>query len=201
MKSYLSNSRLFREFEAYVFDKLDGSNLRFEWHRKRGWCKYGTRHRLFDESDPVFGMAITQFHNEFATGLSDIFKSERYESAVAFCEFWGPNSFAGNHDSSDVKNLTLFDVSSHRTGLLGPREFLKLYGHMNIPKFLGKANWTRGFVERVYNGEVDGVTFEGVVGKAKESKHDLIMAKAKSRIWIDKVRSVHGAAAELIINS
>jgi hypothetical protein len=50
--------REFSEFEAYVFDKLDGSNLRFEWKRKGGWYKYGTRHRLFDATDPGFGSAI-----------------------------------------------------------------------------------------------------------------------------------------------
>lgn len=40
MKQYpsitnVSSGRLI-EFDAYVFDKLDGSNLRFEWDRKVG---------------------------------------------------------------------------------------------------------------------------------------------------------------------
>lgn len=66
MKTYpsipRSTGQSFQEYDAYVFDKLDGSNLRFEWSRKKGWVKYGTRRRLFDTTDPVFGEAITLFH-------------------------------------------------------------------------------------------------------------------------------------------
>lgn len=36
-----------------AFDKLDGSNLRFEWNKKQGWYKFGTRNRMFDRSDKV----------------------------------------------------------------------------------------------------------------------------------------------------
>lgn len=202
MKAYPSIPRDFREFEAYVFDKLDGSNLRFEWKRKSGWGKYGTRHRLFDETDPMFGEAISLFHNSLAAPLADIFKQNRYDSAIAFCEFWGPNSFAGNHNPLDSKELTLFDVAPHKVGLLGPREFIKTFGHLNTAKFLGKINWTRGFVERVHNGDFEGVTFEGVVGKAKEGRHDLIMCKAKTSQWIDKIRATRSKdEAEALINS
>lgn len=31
------------EIYIYAFDKLDGSNIRFEWSRKRGFYKFGTR--------------------------------------------------------------------------------------------------------------------------------------------------------------
>ncbi len=37
--------------------------------------------------------------------------------------------------------------------------------------------------------EIPGITFEGVVGKAKDGRHDLIMAKAKTKLWIEKVRA------------
>ena len=29
--------------DIIAFDKIDGSNLRFEWSRKRGFYKFGTR--------------------------------------------------------------------------------------------------------------------------------------------------------------
>jgi hypothetical protein len=202
MKSYPSIPRDFSEFEAYVFDKLDGSNLRFEWSRKGGWNKFGTRNRLFDETDDIFGPALPLFYQTLAKELHDIFKSERYERAVVFCEYWGENSFAGLHEPGDVKNLTLFDVAPHKQGILGPKEFLKLYGHLNVPRFIGRLNWTRGFVERVWNGDVEGVTFEGVIGKSKHSHHDLIMCKAKTKAWIDKVKSRYSAVeAQMLINS
>ena len=55
-------------------------------------------------------------------------------------------------------------------------------------------------VQRVREGELEGVTFEGVVGKAGEG-HKLIMAKAKTQAWIDAVRSRCGATADQIIAS
>lgn len=73
-----------------AFDKLDGSNLRFEWSRKRGWYKFGTRNRMFDETDKDFGSAIEIFLETFGESLDRIARLE-YNGAplVAFCEFFG----------------------------------------------------------------------------------------------------------------
>ena len=86
--------------------------------------------------------------------------------------------------------LDLIDVTPYKQGILGPAEFVKLFGDLPSAKLLGRFNWTRGFVERVWNGEIEGVTFEGVVGKTGHGKtHDLVMAKAKTKAWIDKVKA------------
>lgn len=61
----------------------------------------------------------------------------------------------------------------------------------NVPKFLGNIKWTRGFVDQVRKGEIEGITDEGVVGKAGEG-HKLIMAKAKTQTWIDKILARYG---------
>lgn len=207
MKSYPSISRStgtsFREFEAYVFDKIDGSNLRFEWSKKQKWHKFGTRTRLFDHTDEVFGCAIARFHETLADDLEKIAIDNRWESAIVFCEFWGETSFAGLHDPTDYKYLTLFDIAPYKKGILGPKEFLKLTKNIQyIPKFFGVHNWTRGFVEKIYNREVDfPITFEGVVGKAGEG-HKLIMAKAKCKDWIEEVKSKYTPEqAKLILES
>jgi hypothetical protein len=50
--------------------------------------------------------------------------------------------------------------------------------------------WTRGLVERVRNGQIDGITFEGVVGKAP-GKQGPIMAKAKTQAWLDRVAALY----------
>lgn len=196
MKSYPSIPRSagkdFREFDAYIFDKLDGSNLRWEWSRKSGWYKHGTRTRLFDESDPVFGGAPELFRAGLAEQLEKVARDQRWDRMIAFTEFWGPESFAGSHGISDQKFLTLFDVNVHKKGLLGPKEFLRLYRDSGLtPRFLGIQRWTRGFVEQVRNGETEGVTFEGVVGKAGEG-HEIFMAKAKTQAWIDMVLARYG---------
>lgn len=191
----------FCEFDAYVFDKLDGSNLRFEWSKKQGWHKFGTRHRLFDKTDPVFGCAIGLFAATLADNVEKICRDERLDRVVAFAEFWGPGSLGGHHDPLDQKRLTLFDVSVHRIGLLGPSDFIKMFGGCgDVAQLLGRFRWTRGFVERVWSGDIPGITFEGVVGKSGDG-HSLVMAKAKTKAWIDAIHSRHGAAAQAIIDS
>jgi hypothetical protein len=184
----------FREFDAYVFDKPDGSNLRWEWARKSGWYKQGTRSRLFDSTDEMFGGAIEVFRARLADPLEKIFRDERWERAIAFTEFWGPRSFAGLHEPGDAMRLTLFDVNPYKKGILGPALFLRTFGKsdLDVPAFLGVHRWTRGFVERVRRGELEGVTEEGVVGKAGEG-HKLVMAKAKTQAWVDKVIARYGA--------
>jgi hypothetical protein len=196
MKHYPSIPRStgqdFQEFDAYVFDKLDGSNLRFEWNRKRGFYKTGTRERLFDKTDLVFGQALPVFETTWSESLNKVFRDQRWESAIVFCEFWGARSFAGLHEPDDSKHLTLFDVNPFKKGILGPKEFLKLFGKFeDTPRFLGIQRWTRGFVERVRRGEVEGITFEGVVGKAGEGHHQ-VRGKAKTQVWIDKVLEKFG---------
>lgn len=195
MKTYPSIPRAvgqdFFEFDAYVFDKLDGSNLRWEWARKSGWYKQGTKTRLFDETDDIFGKAPALFRELLAEPLEKIARDERWERMIVFTEFWGAKSFAGWHDPDDPKNLTLFDVNPYKKGILGPKQFLKLFGHLDIPKFLGTTRWTRGFVEKVRQGEIPDITDEGVIGKGGEG-HKLVMAKAKTQKWIDRVLSKYG---------
>jgi len=200
-----STGQNFREFTAYVFDKLDGSNLRAEWTRKRGWDKYGTRERLFDKTDEVFGEAIEIFKDTLASDIEAVAKKQQWQQLTIFMEFWGDQSFAGLHVKGDPKRLTLFDANPYKKGILGPHEFLDLFGHFSspkIPNFLGRIHWTRGFVEEVRVGkDPAGITFEGVVGKAGEG-HKLIMAKAKTQAWINKVLERHGAEyGQKIINS
>ena len=72
---------------------------------------------------------------------------------------------------------------------------------MNIPNIIGEFDWTLDFIDQVRNGEIEGITFEGVVGKSGEG-HKLLMAKAKTQAWVDKVRSKYSPdEAEKIINS
>lgn len=186
-----STGQKFQEFDAYVFDKVDGSNLRFEYSRKRGFYKYGTRHRLFDETDDQFPDAKDLFHNTLADPLSKVAKKEGWDGLTVFCEYWGPGSFAGEHIAGEPKKLTLFDANPYKKGILGPKRFLDLFGHLEIPKFLGRVRWTRGYVERVRLGQVEGITFEGVVGKGGDG-HKLVMAKAKTQAWVNKVLEKYG---------
>lgn len=105
MKPYPSilraTGQAFREIPAaFLFDKLDGSDLRFEWTAKRGWHRAGTRHRLFDVADPEFGEALGLFAATLAEPLAAIARRERWPELVAYVEFAGEHSFAGLMSSS-----------------------------------------------------------------------------------------------------
>ena len=187
MKTYPSIIRAVgNEGLLHTFDKPDGSNLRFEWTKKRGWFKYGTRRRLFDESDLIFGEAISIFNTKLAEPIEKIFINQGWLKVVVFAEFWGEQSFAGVHDPSDSKFLTIIDVSPHRNGILDPKKFVKLFGEFG-PKYFGQMTWNHPFIDQVKAGQLD-VSFEGVVGKALRNKQ-IVMFKTKTQAWIDKVKS------------
>lgn len=180
---------------------MDGSNLRFEWSKKQGWYKFGTRTKLIDDSDVVFYPAIALFKETLADDIEKVATAHKWESVVAYAEFYGKHSFAGQHVEEDEKHLNLFDISPYKRGILYPVQYLDLFGHLNIAKYLGKYEWNEDFVERVKNFELEGITFEGVVGKSVRN-NTLYMVKAKTQKWIEKVQEKFTKnEAEQIINS
>ena len=206
MKAYPSIPRDFREFDAYVFDKLDGSNIRCEWSRKQKWHKFGTRTQMIDQSSDKYGSAIPLFLSSIAEGVEKAAVDNRWDSVVAFSEFFGQSSIAGMHKEDEDKQIVLFDVSVYKYGILGPKLFLKYFGenpNIPTPNFIGQHKWNRSFINQVFKNEVEGVTFEGVVGKAGDGKnHNLIMRKAKTNNWIEKVKSIFNSEeAKRIIES
>lgn len=183
-----------------AFDKLDGSNIRAEWNGKRGWCKFGARTRMIDERDEQFGHAVVLFQETLADELERRFREREWKKLgvrhfVVFCEYVGPNSFAGYHpDPAESMQLVLFDVNPAPRGFLPPKEFLARFGDLPVPRVVYEGNFNRELVERVRLGELDGVTFEGIVAKGVENKQ-VWMAKAKSAAWIDRLRSEKGIGA------
>ncbi len=185
----------------HLFDKLDGSNLRFEWSRERGWFRWGSRHQLVDETHPILGAGLALFREHHADGIERVARAERWDAVVAFAELWGPGSLGGRHVPGEPKRLSLFDVAPYRRGFLGPARFLELFGGHDIPAHLGEAPWDDELVARVRDGAVPGVTFEGVVGKAGEG-HALVMAKAKTAAWVRRILERYGEAeGRLLVES
>jgi hypothetical protein len=184
-----------------AFEKVDGSNLRWEWSRKRGWGKFGARHRLFDATDPDFGQAIPIFISKYAEGiekaLRDDKKHRNAESAVAFTEFFGQKSFAGQHQAGDPKDLVLFDVQVHKRGLLGPREFLDLFGKLDVANVVYEGALNASFVQDVRDGKFPNrhSANEGVVCKGGHG-HELWMRKVKTATYIARLKGEIGAEWE-----
>lgn len=201
MKTYPSITHKISDHQIYAFDKLDGSNIRAEWSRKNGFHKFGSRKRLIDKSTEVFGESIDLILEKYSENLSKIFRDQRWQKAIAFFEFHGPNSFAGNHDPEDKKTVTLFDVAADKKGLLEPVVFLKLFKDVDTASMLyhGKANET--FVSEVKESKLEGMTFEGVICKGKYQSPGLpLMFKVKNQAWFEKLRSYCKDDEELFKN-
>lgn len=184
-----------RDFHVHVFDKLDGSNLHFCWDRRRGWHEFGTRTHVLDTSHPIYGSAWQLLEEcRLKDELDAVARLLGCQALTAFAEFWGTGSFAGQHDPSTPKQLTLFDVAVNRGGLIGPDRFLELFGDwQHTPKYLGWRVWDDALVRQVRAGALAGVTFEGVVGKAGKGQ-GVVMVKAKTQAWVDAVLAKYGEA-------
>lgn len=195
MKSYPSTIRIpdgGNGKDYYSFAKYDGSCTRWEYSRKQGWYKFGTRTRLFDSGDPLFGPAIPLFMETLAEPLAEIIYNNKWISIVAFCEYYGEKSLAGRHQENDPKFLTLFDISIYRHGMLGPKEFLKHCKYLNIANFLGVKKWNKEFVDSVRNSTLDGCSFEGVVGKSGDYDN-LSLVKCKTNKWLTAIKELYSA--------
>lgn len=175
----------------WVFDKLDGSNIRAEWNKKRGFYKFGSRKQLLSGDSGILFKA-GRLIDEMAPTFRDIFISNRIDRAVCFFEFHGENSFAGSHQRDDNHRVTLLDVSIHQKGFLSPPDFLNLFSErIDTPALVHFGAVDDELKQEVVNGSLEGMTFEGVVCKAKTKRQQdpLPMFKIKNQAWIDKVKA------------
>jgi len=189
MKEYPSLKRELIRKPIYAFDKLDGSQIRAEWDKKKGFWKFGTRRQLLDSTHENFGEAPDLVRAKYERDLSDIFKKEKLQKVVCFFEFSGLSSFAGTHEDEN-HDVVLFDIKVHKKGLVLPKDFLKMVGHLDIPRVLYQGNANEILAERVRDSELEGMTFEGVVCKAQEYSTPGVpfMFKLKSKAWLNKLR-------------
>lgn len=195
MKSYPSilGPNKSPRLDCIAFYKYDGSNLRFEYSRKRGWYKFGTRNRLFDEKDPEFGTAIGLFLKEYGESLPKTIKDNKHyrgiDEFVVFCEFFGPSSFAGWHNFTEQHEVVLFDINLHRKGFVLPRDFVKYFGNLKIPPVVYDGPFNNQFIMDVKNGKYDVI--EGVVAKGLNNNkppHNIWMSKVKTNAWLEKLK-------------
>ncbi len=179
----------------FVWDKLDGSNIRAEWTRKNGFWKFGKRNHLVGQDDPLLGSAQQLFLDKYGDDLDKIFRKERWDKAISFFEFFGPESFAGNHGENDRKDVVLFDVAANKKGFMPPREFNKTFGHLHLPNLVHIGHVNHEFADTILNGTCPGVTDEGVMCKGYEKGRGkyggLVMFKIKSRSWQDRARQFY----------
>lgn len=188
MKQYHSiNTKINTSEPVYVFDKLDGSNIRAEWTRKRGFYKFGSRRQLIDRKHTQLGEAVDLIRNKYEDDITQICRKQKYERILCFFEFFGPNSFAGNHEE-EPHDVVLFDVNVHRKGIQLPQDFIKQFGQLDIASKLYFGRIGPEFLQSVKESTLEGMTFEGVVCKTIKGG----MFKVKSQAWYDKLKKKCG---------
>lgn len=199
MKSYDKipywNQGLFDQ-DCIAFDKLDGSNFRAEFSKNKGWYKFGTRNDMIDKSNDQFGKGIDIFLDKYGDNIPRIIenKYKRLDNFVVFCEFFGPNSFAGWHDPNDKMDIVLFDVSLYKRGIIDPYEFIENFGSLDIPDIIYDGKYTNEFIESIRNNNFnldEGVVCKGLI-ESKNKKNILHMTKIKTNSWILKVKEKMG---------
>ena len=201
MKSYPSLNYYgdYWSLPVIAFDKLDGSNLRFEYSKKKGFYKFGTRNVMIDEKNEQFGKAIPIFLNKYADELGKIFNSKAYRnhlSFVCFAEFLGENSEYGRHQEEDNFDVVLFDVNVYKKGFVKPKDFVNDFGHLHVPKIVYQGNLNKDFVEDVKQNKFDlkeGVIAKGVVGTKKSEQ--IYYCKIKTNQWLENLKSKYGEKA------
>lgn len=203
MKQYPSISREIQYGGPYyVFDKLDGSNIRAEWSKKQGFYKFGSRKVLLGEKgeteqQTLLGESI-ELIKAIEPDLSKVFQKERWQQLVCFFEFFGPSSFAGLH-ANEPHRVSLIDLHIHKQGIIDTRDFVKAFdGVVETPKLLHQGNFNKELEAQVRAGTLEGMTFEGVVVKAPPTrKWELpTMFKCKNQAWINRVKALHGDKAD-----
>ena len=192
---------------VFAFDKLDGSNLRFEWTQKDskknsnyGFTKFGTRKQIIGPDDEQWGEGIHIFMDKYATELDRIFRSNKQfrnsKKITSFAEFYGENSFAGWHDPEEKGNmqLTLFDVDVQK-GYIKPRDFVKMFSHLGIPDIVFEGQYNKSLVEDVKNNVYElkeGVVVKGIMLTKRKGIENVFMTKIKTTEWLQKVKGIFG---------
>jgi hypothetical protein len=192
MKSYPSiSSKIDFGDEYIVFQKLDGSNIRAEWSKKQGFYKFGTRTRLLGEDQPMLLPSKDLILEKYGDELEYRFKNAKYERAITFFEYYGPKSFAGNHEYDDINNgnmdVTMIDISPYKQGIMAPQDFLDFCDGISHPIVVQYGKINKKWVDSVRDGYFLDISFEGVVLKSKTSKK-FKSCKVKTKQWLNKLR-------------
>jgi len=182
--------------KIYAQPKLDGNLIRAELNNKKGFYKFGSKNCLIDANTKPFGKAISLVKEKDITMVCE---KNNIKDIICFFEFYGPNSFAGQHIDSEQQTVTLFDVDPNKQGILEPLDFIRHFGHLDTPNVLYIGQITEEFIDQVKNSTLQGMSYEGVVCKGSTDKktNTPVMFKIKSRAWLNKLKSYCGSDESL----
>ena len=213
--------------KCIAFEKYDGTNLHFVWAPHRppedrpsmdsccgeagvfDW--FGTRRDRFtydSDGSKAFAKAHPELDDMLCDSLYDVevtLRDKYYDivknEAIVFGEYWGPQSFAGQHvrhnyynvttgkcENPNPHQLTIIDIMIDGV-ILPPDDFIRDFGQCNIAQVVYRGKYTGQFVEDVRNGKYnvnEGVVCKGVVDG------QLYMTKIKTNAYMKKLQSTFG---------
>lgn len=198
----INNSSKAPRLPCIAFDKLDGSNFRAKFTPKQGFCNFGTRTQLIDETTPFWCDMVNVFRGTLEQTLSDIFKKDtdfrNFREIIVFGEYLGENSFAGQHVESDPKKIVVFDVLlGHKNRFfLKPQDFIKKFeGIIETPRVVYSGNLNEEFINDVRENKF-GLK-EGVICKGTEKngayRGGIWNCKIKTLEYLNKLKEKFGS--------
>lgn len=175
-----------------AFEKLDGSNIRVKYTRKKGFDLFGSRTQLLDETHPTLGGVVSIFNNTCKEPLEEYIAKyyPKEKEIIVFGEYVGPNSFAGLHtDPPELMRFVLFDILLIKNSYIEfvkPQEFVKVAERLSnsvpTPRVIYSGTLNDEFIknvrENVYN------TNEGVVCKGTETS-----GAYRGKVWMTKIKT------------
>jgi RNA ligase len=186
-----------------AFEKLDGTNLHFCWDRVFGWHAFGTRRDQFNLTEtgitafaaahPELSEAAAVFETTLAEGLAAVLTGYPTDEALAFAEFLGEGSFAGQHKTGEAKRLILFDVALPGEAFVAPEDFVRDFGHLPTPRIVYRGKLTGQFTDEIRKGKFS--VAEGVVCKGV-SKGIPWRCKVKTDAYKEKLKQSLGSEWE-----
>jgi hypothetical protein len=121
---------------------------------------------------------------------------------VAFCEYFGPDTFSGLH-KQDPHQLVLFDIHLAGRGFVPPKDFIAHFGHLPSARVVYEGAFSRSFVEDVQAGKYpvsEGVVAKGVHTRRQrkgKASQEVWMAKVKTRAWLEELARRAGGSEDL----
>ena len=176
---------------CHVYVKYDGTNLRFEYSKKRGWYKFGTRRMMIDQTHPIYGRAIDLFLDKYESDLSYLFNNKKIfynvQNVVVFAEWFGSKSFSGQHFPDDSKDIIIFDANLHKKGFLDPKLFNETFYGLDVAEEIMECNFGPKLVDDVRK---ENIHIESLY-KIKTEIPEGVICKGGSghRRWMCKIKT------------
>lgn len=194
--------------EIAAYNKLDGQNICVKYSpRKKVFDQFGSRKRVFDETDEQFGDAVCWFNNSCYPDLlrqivTDNSKKrglfQGVDEVTFYFEWYGEHSFAGVHVPGDELKLALIDVFLKKKGYIEVKPLEELfYSHKEIisPELIYRGKLTKEFIRDIQENDWTDPACkypqvkEGVVCRRTTlmKGQRLPKVKFKTKWWMDEL--------------